>query len=194
MAPLHGDDFDLADDEMNQAIVTGLLRHAGHRVSVASNVARAIAAMAQGNLIDMVLRDWQMPDMDGLEVTRRLRAGQAGVAGQRVPIVALTAIAFAEDRAACLAAGMNDFLSKPILWADLLAAVAHSTAGALRAIQAAERAADKELLHRLLHTLKSARAGVGAMAWSAQCAAGGAKLRQGIAAQAELPTQLQQSF
>ena len=58
MEPLHCDDFDLADDEMNQAIVTGLLRHAGHRVSVASNGAQAIAATAQANSIDMVMMDW----------------------------------------------------------------------------------------------------------------------------------------
>ena len=115
------------DDEMNQEIVCGLLRHAGHRVSVACNGAQALAAVARPQPIDMVLMDWQMPDMDGLEVTRRLRAGQAGAQGQRVPIVALTANAFAEDRAACLNAGMNDFLSKPVLLADLLAAVARAT-------------------------------------------------------------------
>jgi two-component system, sensor histidine kinase len=118
------------DDEINQAVVGGLLRHAGHRVSVAVNGAQAIAALTQANTINVVLMDWQMPDIDGLEVTRRLRAGQAGPAGQRVPIIALTANAFAEDRAACLASGMNDFLSKPVLMADLLAAVSRAMSGA----------------------------------------------------------------
>ena len=55
-----------------------------------------------------------MPDMDGLEVTRRLRSGEAGDAGLHVPIVALTANAFSEDRGACLRAGMNDFLTRPV--------------------------------------------------------------------------------
>jgi signal transduction histidine kinase/CheY-like chemotaxis protein/HPt (histidine-containing phosphotransfer) domain-containing protein len=115
------------DDEINQTIVCGLLRHAGLRVSLAVNGTQAIAALTEVNTIDVVLMDWQMPDIDGLEVTRRLRAGQAGAAGLSVPIIALTANAFAEDRAACLAAGMNDFLTKPVLSADLLAALARAT-------------------------------------------------------------------
>jgi signal transduction histidine kinase/CheY-like chemotaxis protein/HPt (histidine-containing phosphotransfer) domain-containing protein len=111
------------DDVMNQAVVCGLLRHAGHRTTVASNGTEALSAMARLTDIDLVLMDWHMPDMDGLEVTRRLRAGQAGEVGKSIPIVALTANAFAEDRAQCLAAGMNDFLTKPVQSANLIAAV-----------------------------------------------------------------------
>jgi CheY-like chemotaxis protein len=77
----------------------------------------------QAARFDVVLMDWQMPDMDGLEVTRRLRAGAAGSHPQSVPIIALTANAFAEDRAACLQAGMNDFLTKPVQIDKLLATV-----------------------------------------------------------------------
>ena len=62
--------------------------------------------------------DWQMPDMDGLEVTRCIRAGRAGALAQKLPIIALTANAFAEDRAACLAHGMDGFLTKPLQIAD----------------------------------------------------------------------------
>jgi two-component system, sensor histidine kinase len=107
------------DDAFNQAVIMGLLRHAGNRVSLASNGQEAIRAMQTLTDVQLVLMDWYMPDMDGLEVTRHLRSGAAGIAGKTVPIVALTANAFAEDRAQCLAAGMDDFLTKPVLLEDL---------------------------------------------------------------------------
>lgn len=110
------------DDPVNQAIVAEMLRHAGIRVSVAPSGLAALEAL-RTQVYDLVLMDWQMPDLDGLEVTRRLRAGAVGAPGQQIPIVALTANAFAEDRDACLAAGMNDFLSKPVRASSLVAAI-----------------------------------------------------------------------
>ena len=109
------------DEPVNQAIVGSMLNQAGFAVVLASDGATALEAFADTHF-DLVLMDWQMPDMDGLEVTRRLRAGNAGAHGAHVPILALTANAFAEDRAACMAAGMNDFLTKPVLGTDLVGA------------------------------------------------------------------------
>ncbi|MEO8807329.1 MAG: response regulator [Burkholderiaceae bacterium] len=114
------------DDHLNQTIVCAMLHHAGHRTSSARDGASALDQIGRERF-DLVLMDWQMPDMDGLEVTRRLRAGEVGRSGKVVPVVALTANAFAEDRSACLAAGMNDFLTKPVLAASLEAAVARWT-------------------------------------------------------------------
>jgi signal transduction histidine kinase/CheY-like chemotaxis protein len=110
------------DDSTNQMIVCGMLHNAGFQTSTASDGAQAIELLGH-QIVDVVLMDWQMPDMDGLEVTRRLRAGIAGRFAKVVPIIALTANAFAEDRAACLAAGMNDYLTKPVLMTSLIAAV-----------------------------------------------------------------------
>ena len=111
------------DDAMNQMIVCSMLQNAGYLTSTADDGAQALELLSR-ETFDLVLMDWQMPDMDGLEVTRRLRSGAVGNFGTVVPIVALTANAFAEDRAACLAAGMNDFLTKPVLAEALIAAVA----------------------------------------------------------------------
>ena len=118
------------DDHVNQTIVCSMLHQAGYRTSTACDGTSALQALAQQRF-DLVLMDWQMPDLDGLEVTRRLRAGVAGPAGMRVPIIALTANAFAEDRSACLASGMNDFLTKPVLAANLHATVARWSAPVL---------------------------------------------------------------
>ena len=126
------------DDLLNQTIVCRLLSHGGYVSTAASDGAQALALLAVQHF-DLVLMDWQMPAMDGLEVTRRMRAGEAGPASQTVPIVALTANAFAEDRAACLDAGMNDFLTKPVLAERLIAAVQRWTQGTVAGRQQAER-------------------------------------------------------
>jgi two-component system sensor histidine kinase BarA len=110
------------DDPVNQAIVASMLTQAGFSVEVASDGSSALQLFDRMRF-ELVLMDWQMPDMDGLEVTRRLRAGAAGVRGCTTPIVALTANAFAEDREACLSAGMNDFLTKPVVTATLVQCV-----------------------------------------------------------------------
>ena len=115
------------DDLTNQMIVCGMLHNAGYRTSTATDGQQALQALSE-HVYDVVLTDWQMPGMDGLELTRLLRAGVAGRYATLVPVIGLTANAFTEDRAACLAAGMNDYLTKPVLMASLLAAIDRWTA------------------------------------------------------------------
>lgn len=104
------------DNQINAVLATTLLRRSGHKVDVAGNGVEAVAAAGQG-AYDLIFMDMHMPEMDGVEASRRIRA-LAGAAGQS-PIVALTANAMAADRQKCLAAGMNDFLSKPFEPDDL---------------------------------------------------------------------------
>ena len=115
------------DDATNRMVVCAMLDQAGYRSIVAHTGRQALAVLAN-TPVALVLMDWQMPDMDGLEATRKLRAGDAGEINRNVPVVALTANAFAEDRATCLAAGMNDFLTKPVLAAHLVGVVERWTA------------------------------------------------------------------
>ena len=97
------------DNPINQEVASELLSAAGLVVSCAGDGARAVE-MALAERYDLILMDVQMPVMDGLAATRAIRA-QAGLA---TPIVAMTANAFGDDRAACLAAGMNDHTAKPV--------------------------------------------------------------------------------
>jgi two-component system, sensor histidine kinase len=107
-----GLDLVVADDHpVNRKFLHILLRRMGHRVRLASNGAEAVALVAE-RVPDLVFMDVHMPVQDGLQATRNLRAGPAAMA--RVPIVALTADAFADTRQRVFDAGMNNFLSKPV--------------------------------------------------------------------------------
>ncbi len=104
------------DNPINQRVTMLLLRNLGYSADLAANGSEALAALRHGSHA-LVLMDVQMPVMDGLEATRYLRAAQAaGESGFDRPlvIVAMTANAMASDRDVCLAAGMDDFLSKPV--------------------------------------------------------------------------------
>jgi len=122
------------DNEINALLAHALLVKLGHRPTIVANGSAAIeawrAARAAKTPYGLVLMDLHMPGMDGMEATRRIRAEEAGdvadsaARGGRTPIVALTANASADDREACLAAGMDGFLTKPLDVERLAAALA----------------------------------------------------------------------
>jgi two-component system sensor histidine kinase/response regulator len=113
------------DNEVNREVLQALLEHAGMSAAQASNGLEALQ-MAQAGAYDLVLMDMQMPLMNGLEATRAIRALPGW---QDTPILALTANAFDEDRDACLEAGMNDFLAKPMESGAFYAAVLRALTG-----------------------------------------------------------------
>jgi PAS domain S-box-containing protein len=115
----------LVDDEpVNREVTQELLSRVVERVDVAAGGAEAVRLASQ-QTYDLVLMDLQMPGMDGLEATRLIRAGRTG---PKPAIVAVTANAFAEDKARCLAAGMDGFLAKPFDAEALFAVVVHALA------------------------------------------------------------------
>jgi CheY-like chemotaxis protein len=106
------------DNDINALLARALLAKLGHRPTVASSGAAAIeswqAAQTAGTPYDLVLMDVHMPGIDGFEATQRIRAAEAERNGTRTRIIALTANASADDRHACLAAGMDGFVTKPL--------------------------------------------------------------------------------
>jgi signal transduction histidine kinase/CheY-like chemotaxis protein len=125
------------DNQINALLARALLTKLGHRPTITANGAAAVesflAARAAGTPYDRVLMDQHMPGIDGIEATRRMRAIEAEDDLPRTPILALTANASAEDRDACLAAGMDGFLVKPLDRERLTAALAAGTGAALAA-------------------------------------------------------------
>jgi PAS domain S-box-containing protein len=106
------------DNDINALLMRSLLSRLGHHVVIAIHGEAALeswlAAKSAGTPYDLILMDIQMPRLDGIEVAKRIRAGEAGQPGRRTPILALTANALVEDRYACFEAGMDGFLIKPL--------------------------------------------------------------------------------
>ncbi len=109
------------DNQINAVLATTIIKRAGHSVDVATNGAEAVDAVKAADY-DIILMDMHMPEVDGLEATRRIRSLDGPM--RRAPIIALTANAMAADRQKCLASGMDDFLSKPFEPSDLTALLA----------------------------------------------------------------------
>jgi two-component system sensor histidine kinase/response regulator len=109
------------DNPVNQRVATALLERLGHRVTLATNGAEAVAKWREQKF-DLVLMDVQMPELDGFEATRSIRDYERN--GARTPIIAMTAHAMTGDRERCLEAGMDDYVSKPVRRESLLSAIA----------------------------------------------------------------------
>jgi two-component system, sensor histidine kinase and response regulator len=119
----------LAEDHaVNRRLARYMLEKKGHTVITAEDGRQALALL-ETETVDLILMDVQMPGMDGLEATRVIRARETA-GGRRVPIVALTAHAMSGDRDYCLAAGMDDYLTKPIRAEDLHRVLASVGVGA----------------------------------------------------------------
>jgi CheY-like chemotaxis protein len=127
--PVHSEKVLLADDNaINQKVAVTMIAKLGYRADPAGNGLEALEAVKRQHY-DIIFMDVQMPEMDGLEATRRIRA-LAAAQGRRGPwIVALTANAMQDDRDLCLAAGMDDYVTKPFKMPDITAALERARAG-----------------------------------------------------------------
>jgi two-component system, sensor histidine kinase and response regulator len=114
------------DNEINQKMAKALITRQGHEVTIAPNGKEAVEAARAGGY-DLILMDVQMPEMDGLEASRKIREMEES--GSHIPIIALTAHAMQGDRQDCLDAGMDDYLSKPLDPRKVFQAIEHWGAG-----------------------------------------------------------------
>ena len=111
------------DNIVNQKVVVYQLEKLGYRADVVANGLEAVEAVSRINY-SLILMDWQMPELDGMETTTRIRKDEMEQGRQRLPIIAMTANAMPEDREKCLDAGMDDYLSKPVKKGELGAMLA----------------------------------------------------------------------
>jgi PAS domain S-box-containing protein len=110
------------DNTVNQEVALDILLDMGITADVAANGLEALHCLKQRQTLEpyqVILMDCQMPEMDGYETTRCIRAGDVGSQFKQIPIIAMTANAMKEDRGICIAAGMSDYLSKPVVPDDL---------------------------------------------------------------------------
>lgn len=117
------------DNNINQMIIKNILERLGHVVTLATNGVEVLKELVPGKHFDMVFLDCQMPEMDGFEATKKIRAGAQ--AFRNIPIIARTASAMAGEREKCIQAGMTDYLSKPLNLQTVGAAIERNTAASI---------------------------------------------------------------
>jgi signal transduction histidine kinase/CheY-like chemotaxis protein len=110
------------DNDVNREILTAMLRGIGCQVILAKDGVQAVE-MSRTQAYDLILMDVQMPEMDGIDACRTIRAREQAQQLERKPIIALTANALTDDRENCLAAGMDDYMTKPFMRAQLIALI-----------------------------------------------------------------------
>ena len=140
------------DHRVNQMLAVRLLEKRGHTVAVATNGNEAVAAV-EGKRFDLILMDVQMPEMDGLDATAAIRRQEQETTTTHVPIIGLTAHAMQGDREMCLAAGMDDYVSKPLSAGKLFEAIDRVTS------QTVDRADPRDSRHEGLSRGGLARGG-----------------------------------
>src|SRR5438876_286102 len=167
-AGIRGNILLVEDNLINQQVALGILQIQGYSVTVVNNGREALDAHAQ-DAFDLILMDCHMPEMDGFEATREIRGRERSSIGKRVPIIALTANAMAQDREECLSTGMDDHLSKPFSmqtmqdmldrWMPRPASTKSAAAAELAARGPAKAAAalDRRVLDQLSTLLKPER-------------------------------------
>ncbi len=121
------------DNPVNQEVALSMLELLGHELTVVDNGREAVGALAAGTW-DVILMDCQMPVMDSFEATAEIRRSEGAYGAGRTPIIALTANAIQGDRERCLAAGMDDYLSKPFGIDQLRATLEQWLATAARSV------------------------------------------------------------
>jgi signal transduction histidine kinase/CheY-like chemotaxis protein len=115
---LMGHTLIVEDNEINRIVQETLLHNLGLTTQTVINGQEAVDAITSGQAFDLILMDMQMPRMDGLEATRKIREWETSQQTPRSQIIAVTANAYDDDRRHCLEAGMNDFIAKPIIFAE----------------------------------------------------------------------------
>lgn len=138
------------DNEVNQLLVAEQLRRLGAHATVVGSGIEALEVLGEGRSFDCVLMDWQLPGLDGVETTRRIRAAEHGT---HLPVIGLTASAQPSDRRTCLDAGMDDLLVKPVGLADLGATLRRWIAADGSDADPEAAAADLPALDRLVDDL-----------------------------------------
>ncbi len=146
------------DTPLNIRIVELALAKLGPQAQFVTDGRQALELIASGQHFDLVLMDLRMPEMDGLQATRAIRALEAERGWPRLPVVALTANAYAQDRSRCEQAGMDDFLAKPLNFKELTRVLARwlpdaTGSGAANAVSHAMAVAQRQAVTDILHDL-----------------------------------------